>query len=401
MLAELGIETDIVSTRRPPRAIASHAWAEGAERETDYLLPFTLGDICGVAAELLGAGPSAWMNCLEALARAEWVSPARAARLVGSIVAAGKLIRLARSRGWSHVHVHSCADAANVALFASILSDLSYSMTLHGPTLDLYGPNQAQKWKHAAFGIVVSRKLLGELSARLEGALPPVVFAPMGVDTDVIRRRRPYAPWTSGPCRIFSCGRLNPVKGHEDLIAAIALLRERGLDVRLKIAGEDEQGGSGHHRELERLVRERSLSDAVELLGAVSEERIREELDDAHVFALASLDEGISVAIMEAMAMEIPVVVTRVGGTPELVEPGVDGILVEAQQPAPLADALEGVLRNPDQARDLGQRARQKIVREFHHRRSAEAMQQCLARRASDSPGHPRSDRPPMVVGTR
>src|SRR5699024_6318997 len=108
---------------------------------------------------------------------------------------------------------------------------------------------------HARFATIISRVLMREAERHIGADLPPVInLAPMGVDLDQIRRSAPWqAPEAAGPIRIFSCGRLNAVKGHDHLVDVISLLRDRGLDVRLEIAGEDEQGGSGYRRELEAL----------------------------------------------------------------------------------------------------------------------------------------------------
>jgi hypothetical protein len=76
----------------------------------------------------------------------------------------GKLPGLTKIKGWSHIHVHSCANAASIALFNSILTGCTYSMTLHGLTLELYGPNQEQKWKNAAFAIVISHIMSGSIT---------------------------------------------------------------------------------------------------------------------------------------------------------------------------------------------------------------------------------------------
>jgi glycosyltransferase involved in cell wall biosynthesis len=208
----------------------------------------------------------------------------------------------------------------------------------------------------------------------------------MGVDLGVMRRRSPYAAWPGhGACRIFSCGRLNPVKGHTFLIEAVRLLRERGIDAQLEIAGEDEAGGDGYRRVIEAGAAERGLSAHVRLLGALPEEAIRARLEAAHVFALASLDEGVPVAVMEAMAMEMPVVVTDVGGARELIDDGADALLVPPEDAAALADRVEGVLRDPDRAARLGAAARGKIAARFHHGRSARALAEGL-RRLGHSP---------------
>jgi glycosyltransferase involved in cell wall biosynthesis len=113
------------------------------------------------------------------------------------------------------------------------------------------------------------------------------------------------------------------------------------------------------------------LNDTVNLLGAVSEEKIRTYLEQANIFVLASLDEGISVAIMEAMAMELPIVVTNVGGVKELVDDQVNGILVEPENPLLLATTILSVLQDQELSIRLGKAAREKIVNEFDSSRSA------------------------------
>jgi glycosyltransferase involved in cell wall biosynthesis len=197
----------------------------------------------------------------------------------------------------------------------------------------------------------------------------------MGVDLVALSRELPYAPWQKGqPCRIFSCGRLNFCKGHADLIAAIGLLRERGLNAQLEIAGEDEQGGNGYRRELERLILRLKLGNAVRLLGAVSDIQIKQSLELAHIFALASLDEPLGVAIMEAMAMEVPVVVARSRGVVELIDSNSDGVLVMPQSPIQLADAIEALLNESERAIEIGKAGREKIDRRFRSSFSADIL---------------------------
>jgi colanic acid/amylovoran biosynthesis glycosyltransferase len=379
-LAELGIEFDWVSTRRPPKGIVSHSWSEEAEKNTTYLVPFGFKDFLGACIEILRAGPFAWLHCLSIVITAKDLSFSQRLRLLALILPGGKLAWLAREKGWSHIHVPSCADAANVAMFASILSGITYNVSLLGPTLEGYGPNQEQKWKHAAFGLVMSQLLFKVVKERLAGFLPDQVeVAPVGVNLDEIKRHNPYIPWEAGePCRIYSCGRLNRVKGHSYLIETVALLQQRGFDVRLKIGGEDEKGGSGYRRDLEKFIQDKSMSDYVELLGAVSEEKHRQCLEDAHVFALASLNEGISVAIMEAMAMEMPVVVTDVGGNSELIDNGVDAIMVQPEKPEEMADAIEKVLKDKALTLSLSQESRKKVAAKFNHRISAGILARCL-----------------------
>lgn len=388
-LAELGIDVDLISTRPPPRAVASHSWAAQAQGQTRYLLPVR-GEGLGIAAEFLRAGPVAWGRGLGAALTAETSGGLRGrARMLALLGMGARLKRIAREQGLSHVHVHSCADSANIAMLAERLGGPSYSLTLHGPTLEGYeqmlegyGPNQRQKWRHARFATIISRLLADVVDRELAQDAPAIInIAPMGVDLDKISRHAPWQPPApDGPVRIFSCGRLNVVKGYDRLLETIRQLREQGLDARLEIAGEDEKGGSGYHRKLQALIHDLGLGDAVTLLGAISEDGVRDGLERAHIFALASRNEGISVAIMEAMAMEMPVVVTDVGGNHELITSGENAILVPPGRPELMAAEIAGLVANPEYARRLAATSRARVAADFHHRRSAEAVADGLAR---------------------
>ena len=155
------------------------------------------------------------------------------------------------------------------------------------------------------------------------------------------------------------------------MIDAVRLLQASGIDARLTIAGEDEGGGFGYRRVLETKLAASDLGDSVKLLGAVSEDSVRGELEAAHIFALASLSEPLGVAIMEAMAMRVPVVVTAAGGVPELVDDGIDGVLVPPNQPQMLAEQIAALARDPQRARRLSAAGRAKIEAKFSSERSA------------------------------
>ncbi|MBS8271408.1 glycosyltransferase, partial [Halomonas litopenaei] len=326
-----------------------------AQQRTTYLFPFAWTDIVAILAELASAGPLKLAKCLRLALTAHDCGAGARLRLCAMIPAAAKLSHSLRKNGVGHLHVQSCANSANVAMFASVLSCIPYSLSLLGPTLEGYGPNQRNKWRHAAFGVVMSKLLYDVVQERLKGDLPPIVeIVPVGVDLEFMQRQTNYSPWQQGEtCQIYSCGRLNTVKGHDNLIDAVTLLRDKGFDCHLTIAGEDEQGGKGYRRTLERHISDRSANSYVTLLGAISEIEHRAQLEQAHIFALASENEGISVAIMEAMAMQTPVVVTDVGGNAELVMSGSNGVLVSFGKPDEMAAAFEKILGDPEFARTL------------------------------------------------
>jgi colanic acid/amylovoran biosynthesis glycosyltransferase len=380
-LANLGIASKLVSTRRPPQAIMSHSWSEKAQSSTTYLFPLSVQDLITASQETIKAGPAKWLQCLRLVVQAPKMSLKERLYLFTLIPFAAKLVRLAKTQGWTHIHVPCCGNTANIAMFASVLGNITYSLSQLGPTLETYGPNQEQKWKYAAFGLFQSEQLYQEAQTKLGQYLPEAVdVAPVGVNLDVIKRQTPYIPWNGyGPCKIYTCGRLNPVKGHIYLIEAVKILREQGIDACLQIGGEDEQGGNGYRKEIERFIQEHHLTHCVELLGAVSEERNRQAYEEAHIYAMGSLNETAgAVATMEAMAMEMPVVMTNVGATDELIDHEVDGILVPPQNSAALAEAILTILQDQELAVCLGEAGRKKIAAKFSHRRSAEKISSFL-----------------------
>lgn len=381
-LGELGIDTRFVSTRRPPAATISHRWAPEAMSRTHYLVSGSPKDNSRAALRLLKLGPARLFALLAAATAESGRSPRRLLDATASLFMAANLVNLAHREGWSHVHVGSCGRSAEIAALASQLgTGLTYSLSMLGPDFATYGSNHAFKWRTARFGLFQSRQLLAQ-GERVLGADMPrhIALAPVGVDMDVMRRESPYRTWRPGEvCRLYSCGRLNRVKGHEYVIDALAILRKQGVDAVLEIAGEDELGGGGYRRQIEAHVRSREMERHVTLLGAVSEETNRERYAQAHVYVMGSLNEAAgAVAAMEAMAMEVPVVMTRAGATAELIQHGVDGLLVPPGDAQSLAASLLTVLGDPDLASRLGRAGRESIAQRYSHRISAAAIARLL-----------------------
>jgi colanic acid/amylovoran biosynthesis glycosyltransferase len=366
-IRKLGLDVKVFSTRKPPAKIISHDWAAKALSETTYLFPPALTGLLGACQVLLLTSPRRWYHCWQVLMQADVPSWRERVRLIPLIVMAAELVSLMKKQDLSHLHVHMCGDVANIALFGHLLRDIPYSLTLHN-SLKEFGYNQKWKWRFASFAVVISQQHWREVQQELKGFVPSkVVVAPMGVDLQELSRRDAYVPWNgSGECRIFSCGRLNPQKNHPDLIRALHSVRESGVDAHLTIAGGDDTPEEIHKTALVKLIKELSLEGVVELMGAVSEPLVRAQLEKAHIFALASIHEGVPVSVMEAMAMNLPVVVTDVGGMRELVDDGKNGFIVPARQPKIMAEMIIKLFQDSSLARKFSQAAREKIVQSFH-----------------------------------
>jgi glycosyltransferase involved in cell wall biosynthesis len=376
-LKSIGIETYLVSTRRPPKQIASHEWADQAKSETFYLTDFRVREFVKIATQLPWFRTMVWIRAIRAAM--EDCPPQKWLSNFLLLLFAVRLVTFMRANKLSHVHSHSCANSALVAMLANRLANVSYSLTLHGDLSD-YGRQQTVKWRYAAFAIAITRRLYNQIYEQLPNdAAPNVALAPMGVDPAIFKRTTVYEPWNrEGPLHLFSCGRLNRIKGHQDLIRAVAILKGSGTNVFLEIAGEDETGGHGFHRELDALIKQLQLDDTVALLGAVTEQRVFEGLQASHLFVLASHHEPLGVAIMEAMSCETPVIATNLGGVPELIDHGFDGYLVPPQDPPALAEAIKYLAHNPSMAKQLSASGRSKIERCFTSNLSAKELKRLL-----------------------
>jgi glycosyltransferase involved in cell wall biosynthesis len=151
---------------------------------------------------------------------------------------------------------------------------------------------------------------------------------------------------------------LRPEKALDVLVAAAALLTAEFPHLRILIAG-----GGPEEARLRALVRELGLDETVVLLGLRRD--VADVLAAVDVVALSSDREGTPLAVMEAMAAAKPVVATRVGGIPDLIEDGVHGLLVAPRDPSALAGALGRLLRDGQLRKELGRRGQERQRREF------------------------------------
>ncbi|WP_421121293.1 glycosyltransferase family 4 protein [Aquihabitans daechungensis] len=171
-----------------------------------------------------------------------------------------------------------------------------------------------------------------------------------------------------GPLRLLSVGRLNWVKGYDDALRAIAPLVAAGHEVEYRIVGDGDQ-----REKLSFLIDQLGLGGAVQLLGAQTQQEVRDLLVWADAFLLSSLSEGISNAVLEAMASGLAVVSTDCGGMPEVIDSGTDGILVGTGDHRALRAALEALAGDPGLRRRLGVAAAARAAASFGLDRQIEA----------------------------
>jgi glycosyltransferase involved in cell wall biosynthesis len=159
-------------------------------------------------------------------------------------------------------------------------------------------------------------------------------------------------------------GRLQPWKGQHRLLAAQALLRERGQDLHLMIVGGDAYGLSSDYAEsLPSLVSELGLADAVTMTGQVPD--AGPYIDRMDILVNVSDDEPFGIVLLEGMARGVAVVAIDSGGPPEIIDDRRTGLLARSGEPADLADTLGVLLASPDLRRNLAQAGRERFLRDF------------------------------------
>jgi glycosyltransferase involved in cell wall biosynthesis len=165
--------------------------------------------------------------------------------------------------------------------------------------------------------------------------------------------------------RVGTAASLTPRKGLEYFIeAADEIGAIIDSDVEFLIAGEPSTAEDHEYaRSLREHVRRAELEDSVQFLGWVEE--MPKYLNSLDVFVLPSLNEGIPGAVREALAMEVPVVATAVGGTADAVLDDETGLLVPSKDSTALADAVTTLLTSPDERHRMGKNGRQHVVSEF------------------------------------
>jgi glycosyltransferase involved in cell wall biosynthesis len=172
-----------------------------------------------------------------------------------------------------------------------------------------------------------------------------ILVSPCGIDLSVYR---PDPAVGHEPLSILYVGRIKKYKGVQTLLEALALLRRRGVEARLRVVGTGD-----YLPALERLAGELSLGGCVEFTGFVPLERKVSELRRACVAALPSEKEGWGLTVIEANACGTPVVASDSDGLRDSVRHGETGLLVPHGDPAALADALGSILSDPDLRRRL------------------------------------------------
>jgi glycosyltransferase involved in cell wall biosynthesis len=339
--------------------------------------------------KLLRLKPAAYLRALlEAMAMSmryragAFAAPNRA--FIKEFMQAGFIaLKVLESGRIRHLHAHFCHTATAVAMLASRLSGVPFSFTAHAK--DIYrrdmnpGDLLRVKMRRARFVVTCTKanrdflKLLcpeeGPLRTIYHG-LDLSLFTP---SNGKIEERGGAPPaWL-----ILSAGRMVEKKGFTYLVEACRRLRDQGYEFNCLIIG---GGDPQHTEEIRSLIERLNLEKVVTLQQAVTQEELRRIYERATLFALpcqiieSGDRDGIPNVLVEAMAMELPVVSTGISGIPELIEHRENGLLVPQRDAAALAEAIGELLENPALRYQLGRAARVTVRRNFDARQNIRAL---------------------------
>ena len=206
--------------------------------------------------------------------------------------------------------------------------------------------------------------------------LKRIVYIPGNVDTEKFRPAPELRPDPSGLERMIACvARLEYQKGIDVLLHGWGRMISTRHEWQMPFIPKLRLVGDGTLRpQFERMAAELKISDSVEFLGLRSD--VVDLLRQSWGFVLPSRNEGMPNALLEAMACGLPCIATRVSGSEDIISDGVNGILVESEQPVQMADALRRLIGDTELAQRLGREARVTVVREHQ---LAQMVERCLA----------------------
>lgn len=328
--------------------------------QTRYILPAKPLELASALATTRFLTPSAFTRVTGLAAGTSRPGAKGSALQAAYTLEAVALAQYLQEDGIEHVHNHFGDNGGTVTLLAAQLAGIPYSISIHGPHIFFDGPTWAlgEKTEHAKFIACIGHFCRSQImlyAAREHWHKLEIVRC--GVDLTQLQYRAP----ARAAKRLVYTGRLASEKGLPILFDALSRLKARGYDLELTLLGDGVE-----RKSLESLVRELGIADRVTFAGFVDQPTIRRVLEESDAFVLPSFAEGIPVALMEAMAIGLPVIGTHVGGISELIIDGETGQLAFASDPDGLAAAIARYADDYALCKRISSAAREKVARDFN-----------------------------------
>lgn len=338
---------------------------------TFYLENFSILKKIWVQPILIVCNFTKWMELFKiALKEKEIKGLSDRLRLIYHFFLAGYIYKNMKDQNFDHIHAPFLTSCATVAFFLSRYFEIPFSFTMHATNIYVNPIMLGRKIKDCKACITISdynkKYLIKKYGSQFEHKIK-IIHCGINPSEFVPSREKKL-----GLPVILSVGQLTERKGFIYLLQAIKILKQKNCVFVCKIVGDGEE-----NKKLVQKTAELDISDKVIFMGRQTQETVRKLLENASIFCLPSIitesggREGIPVALMEAMAMELPVVSTNTVGIPELVENEKGGLLVKEKDPESLAGAIERLLKDEKLRKSLGEYGRNKVIKDFNIKNTA------------------------------
>ena len=361
-LERRGVQVVPVSVHRPARYLKGH---DDLLSKTHYL--YEGGAASTVRRSLVALVGNKRLRLREAfrLLRADLWSVGfwRGRKLAYQFLVAAQLADVLTKKGCQHLHIHFAHVPTQIGMYAAAMAGIPFTVMAHANDIferALLLPTKAKRSKKFLTISDFNRAYLERCG------VPADKLAVVRCGVQVLDVERPHAVSANPRFRIGSLGRLVEKKGFDVLIEAVAVLKQRGHELELLIAGDGPL-----RNELMALVEQLELSQSVTFLGPLSHSAVPAWMATLDVFALACKPDangdmdGIPVVLMEAMAQGVPVVSSRLSGIPELVMDQRSGLLAEPGDAQGMATQIERLMASPEYARTLAREGQAHVRNEF------------------------------------
>jgi len=359
---------------RPGRDETVHSMAT---RWLRCVRPASIPRGCLALLYLTATRPRAVMRVMRGLVRDYSSDPRGLLQGLAVVVLAASLVPAIRTRRVAHIHAHFATQPAEAAWALAAFTGATYSVTAHAYDLFMSTRGLDRRIRGASFVACISDYNRRFLEARGNGGVEyPLVHC--GVATREMRRPA-HAP-NAESTRLIMVSSFQAKKGHAVLVEAI------GRSAALRSVSVDLVGSGPLEASVKNLVLAAGLGDRFSFHGPQPEEVVRRMVARADALVQPSVVapdgdmDGIPNALIEAMALGVPVVSTAVSGIPELVVDGVTGVLVRPGDPEALAAGIRRVIEDPEAARERAVAGLAKVGAEFEISSSAATMTRLLAR---------------------
>lgn len=268
------------------------------------------------------------------------------------------------------IHAHTAYPDGFAALWLKMKYNSPLIVTIHGVDVCSSAPHKptierSNRLKKSILEVFKSADKTVGVSSMVRDTIlkyspipKKISFINNGIPFDKIKSKSFNGK--SQKIKIISVGYLIKRKGHEFVIHSIPALISEGFEVEYIIIGDGK-----NRKYLESLVREKQLEGTVSFWGIKSQEEVFHYLSEADIFCLPSWDEAFGVVYIEAMAAGLPVIACKGQGIQDVIEDGINGMLVEPKSADSVRDALRKLILNPDLCRKMGQTAAKHVNEKF------------------------------------